>query len=97
MLLGDAASLYRRDFTVTGLRFLDDAFARDLESGSTRHLLVQIRSRHPAAPAVVAPATEGRGRVVFEEPQSAVAPGQVAVFYDGHRVLGGGFIAGEDC
>ena len=31
-------------------------------------------------------------KVMFDEPQSAVAPGQAAVVYDGERVLGGGWI-----
>ena len=31
-------------------------------------------------------------RVVFDEPQSAVAPGQAVVFYDGDEVVGGGWI-----
>ena len=30
--------------------------------------------------------------VSFAEPQSAIAPGQAVVFYDGSRVLGGGWI-----
>ena len=29
---------------------------------------------------------------MFAEPQSAVTPGQAVVFYDGTRVLGGGWI-----
>ena len=35
---------------------------------------------------------DGGARVVFAEPQSAVTPGQAVVFYDGERVLGGGWI-----
>jgi tRNA-specific 2-thiouridylase len=35
---------------------------------------------------------EGDVQVVFREPQSAVTPGQAAVFYDGDVVLGGGVI-----
>ena len=31
--------------------------------------------------------------VDFDSPELAVTPGQAAVFYDGDRVLGGGFIA----
>jgi tRNA U34 2-thiouridine synthase MnmA/TrmU len=31
-------------------------------------------------------------QVDFQEPQSGVTPGQAAVFYDGDRVLGGGWI-----
>ena len=53
---------------------------------------VRIRSRHRAAPARVTPSGQGF-RAVFEEPQSAIAPGQAAVVYQGERVLGGGYIA----
>jgi tRNA-specific 2-thiouridylase len=52
----------------------------------------KIRYRHPAAPATVTALPEGGARVVFAEPQSAVTPGQAVVFYDGPRVLGGGWI-----
>ena len=37
-------------------------------------------------------ARERRRRVTFTEPQSAITPGQAVVFYDGTRVLGGGWI-----
>ena len=54
---------------------------------------VQIRHRHTAQPALVEPLDGGRARVRFTSPERAVAPGQAAVFYEGDRVLGGGFIA----
>jgi tRNA-uridine 2-sulfurtransferase len=53
---------------------------------------VKIRHRHEAATATVHPAGHGRARVVFDEPQRAVTPGQAAVFYQGGLVLGGGWI-----
>jgi tRNA-specific 2-thiouridylase len=52
----------------------------------------RIRHRHPDAPATVEPLPGDRVAVVFEEPQSAVAPGQAVVFYDSDTVLGGGWI-----
>ncbi len=52
----------------------------------------KIRYRHAPAPATVRPLPDGGARVEFAEPQSAVTPGQAVVFYDGPRVLGGGWI-----
>ncbi len=52
---------------------------------------VKIRYRHPGAPAEVVPAGDGC-LVRFDAPQRAVTPGQAAVFYEGDRVLGGGWI-----
>jgi tRNA-specific 2-thiouridylase len=37
-----------------------------------------------------------RARVEFENPVAAITPGQAAVFYDGERVLGGGWIDGAN-
>jgi tRNA-specific 2-thiouridylase len=53
----------------------------------------KIRYRHAAAPARVTAVPGGRAKVEFEVPQSAVTPGQAVVFYDGPRVLGGGWIS----
>jgi tRNA-uridine 2-sulfurtransferase len=52
----------------------------------------KIRYRHTATPASVAALPDSGARVEFEVPQSAVTPGQAVVFYDGPRVLGGGWI-----
>jgi tRNA-specific 2-thiouridylase len=54
--------------------------------------IVKIRHRHAAAPATVEPLGANRARVMFDAPQRAITPGQAAVFYDGDRVLGGGWI-----
>ena len=55
---------------------------------------VKIRYRHPKTPAEIVSIEEGgaRARVRFAVPQKAVTPGQIAVFYEGDRVLGGGWI-----
>src|SRR5438034_3778924 len=53
---------------------------------------VKIRYRHTAAPAMTVALPDGGARVEFAEPQSAITPGQAVVFYDGPRVLGGGWI-----
>jgi tRNA-specific 2-thiouridylase len=53
---------------------------------------VKHRAREPAVAARLLPGAAGGAQVVFAEPQAGVAPGQACVFYDGTRVLGGGWI-----
>jgi tRNA-specific 2-thiouridylase len=57
--------------------------------------LVRVRHRHEGAKATVVPMPGSAAQVAFDAPVVAVAPGQAAVFYDGDRVLGGGWIAGS--
>lgn len=52
----------------------------------------QIRYRHREAPASLTPLPGARVRVTFDGPQTAIAPGQAVVFYDGESVVGGGWI-----
>jgi len=53
---------------------------------------VKIRYRSPLVRARVKPLEGDKARVMFEEPQRAVTPGQAVVFYRGERLLGGGLI-----
>lgn len=53
---------------------------------------IKIRHRHDPAPATIQPLDENTARIVFDEPQRAITPGQAAVCYSGDEVLGGGWI-----
>lgn len=53
---------------------------------------VQIRYRSKPVPVNIIPLENSRVRVVFDEPQFSITPGQAAVWYDGEKVLGGGII-----
>jgi tRNA-specific 2-thiouridylase len=55
-------------------------------------LQVKHRAREPAVGARLLPGANGSARVAFSTPQAGVAPGQACVFYDGSRMLGGGWI-----
>jgi len=74
-----------------------------LETGAVNWLLpeppradtrvdVKIRAHHVAAPARLEPREDGTAAVVFDAPQAAITPGQLAVFYAGDRVIGGAAI-----
>jgi len=54
--------------------------------------LARSRYRAELVPATVYAESGARARVVFDEPQRAVTPGQAVVFYDGEYVVGGGTI-----
>ncbi|MBL8643551.1 MAG: tRNA 2-thiouridine(34) synthase MnmA [Rhodospirillaceae bacterium] len=60
---------------------------------------VAVKMRNTQSPlnAMVLPGEKpGTANVVLDEPETAAAPGQACVFYDGERVLGGGWIARDD-
>lgn len=81
-----------------GMEFSDSLTACDLNfiSGDipAAPIRVQAKIRYQAkpAPAEVTVTPDGRAKVVFDEPQRAVTPGQAVVFYDGDIVLGGGIV-----
>jgi tRNA-specific 2-thiouridylase len=58
-------------------------------------LKVKMRSLQEPVGAKVIGKSEGSAVVELVEPHSGIAPGQACVFYDGERVLGGGWISGE--
>ena len=53
---------------------------------------VKLHSRMKEQPATIIKIDNDFVKVVFDEPQKTISPGQSAVFYDGELILGGGII-----
>ena len=56
------------------------------------HVTAKARSRMSEQPATVYPEENGFVKVVFDQPQRAITPGQAVVLYNGDCVIGGGTI-----
>jgi len=92
----DEARLYSAIFTVADVAWINDPPRASIDC------LVQARYRAATVPCRVEmderPGTNAcagghdRVRVLLREPMRAIAPGQAAVFYDGERALGRGWI-----
>ena len=85
--LGPEQRLYSRDLTARDMNWISiPALTEPIRVDA------KVRHRHPEALATVYPAGDNRVRVVFDEPQRSIAPGQSVVFYQGDEVTGGGWI-----
>ena len=86
VVIGDKEELFAPALRASRINWLIDPPSGPLTCQA------KIRYRHTAAPAQVMADPDGNACVEFTEPQSAITPGQAVVFYDGNRVLGGGWI-----
>jgi tRNA-specific 2-thiouridylase len=85
--VGSAEELLSNEFTAAGVNWI--SLDNPLEPVRAD---VRVRYRHTAAPATITPLPDARARVLFDEPQRAITPGQATVFYRGDEVVGGGWI-----
>ncbi|HEY6806302.1 MAG TPA: tRNA 2-thiouridine(34) synthase MnmA [Pyrinomonadaceae bacterium] len=87
VVVGGQDDLLSNEFTAAGVNWI----LFDEPTGPVR-ADVRVRYRHNAEPATITSQPNGRVRVVFDEPQRAITPGQATVFYRGDEVVGGGWI-----
>lgn len=85
--VGLKEALGRTSLTASGVNWTSGT-----APAGSRRVAAQIRHRHAAAPACVRALDDARAEVAFDEPQTAVTPGQAVAFYDGDEVVGGGWI-----
>jgi tRNA-specific 2-thiouridylase len=86
VVVGPKEELYRVDLTAADLNWIMPA--PDAEFATT----CRIRYRHQPVPCRVTPLEGDRVKVRFDRPEKSITPGQAVVFYQGDRVLGGGWI-----
>ena len=87
IVLGHGEDLYSREAEASDFNWISGTVP-----DSAFRCQVKIRYRQPSQGATVIPTGEDTVRILFDEPQRAVTPGQAAVLYDGDTVLGGGSI-----
>jgi tRNA-uridine 2-sulfurtransferase len=93
VVVGPQAALEATRLTLAGLNWLGD---RPLPAHGVA-VTAKLRSMQPPVPAMLYPgATADAAELVPATPAGAAAPGQAAVFYDGERLLGGGWIRRPD-
>ncbi len=91
VVLGDNEDLFTRVVLAENINLIS---VPDLKSGM--RVSARVRYHQPEKPAHVIQTGPDSLRLVFDEPQRAVTPGQSLVMYDGDTVVGGGIITGTE-
>ena len=84
IVLGEREQSLRRELNLRDVRWVGERPAS---------LLCQVRYNHRAAACSIVSESDDTLSAIFEEPQFAITPGQLAVFYDDDVVVGSGWIA----
>ncbi len=87
VVVGDRTKATKPECTIHRVNWVSIA-----EPSSPIRAEVQVRYRSAPVPVTVIPLSGARAKIVFDEPQFSITPGQAAVWYNGEKVLGGGII-----
>ena len=86
LIVGNKKSLLGNHCKVTDINWINKKPDTPLK------VHTRLRYRHRMVLSTLFLERRNTAVIKFEEPQSAITPGQCAVFYDGDKVLGGGWI-----
>jgi tRNA-specific 2-thiouridylase len=89
VVIGEKQDLLKQSLTARQVNWISDAVEK---AGGAFKCSAKIRYNHAPQPATVAITGPDEIQVRFDEPQSAITPGQAVVMYEGEVVLGGGWI-----
>lgn len=87
VIVGDRTSTHQSECTVQRVNWVSIP-----EPSNPIRAEVQVRYRSQPVPVSVIPGEGDRVKLIFDEPQFCITPGQAAVWYNGDILLGGGII-----
>jgi len=79
----NAPGLYTHSARVGGFNWLGDAITENLQASG------RVRYRDPTVSFRFEPLCDGTAQIHFDQPQRALATGQILALYDGEQLLGG--------
>ncbi len=88
IILCEERDLYSKEVTVSDFHWISEESPQN-----EMRCKAKVRYRQKEQSATVIPIGNNIVKIVFDEPQRAVTPGQAAVLYNGDIVLGGGTIS----
>ncbi len=91
IVLGNYAELYKNRLIIKDYKILDNEL---VNNGA--ELIVRVRYRLQETPCNLNILNDERAEVVLLKSEAMIANGQTAVFYDGDRLVGGGFIESSE-
>jgi len=87
IVLAKFEDLYRNSIVIKDYYFIDNEIV-----DNNKKLIVKVRYRLQETPCRLHILDETRAEVELLKSEAMISPGQTAVFYDGTRLVGGGFI-----
>lgn len=91
VIVGPREALSRSRFAIKDVNWLSDVSL----STQSDEIRVKVRSAQPPIPAIAFAREKGCAEIELLQPYAGIAPGQACVFYDGQRLLGGGWICAD--
>jgi len=83
----DEREFAKTEVDIMGVNWIDVIVPK-----TNRNYLARIRYRQPLEKCKISKVSKKSAKIVFDNPQRAVTPGQSLVVYDGKKMLGGGII-----
>ncbi|NWJ48488.1 MAG: tRNA 2-thiouridine(34) synthase MnmA [Chloroflexi bacterium] len=89
LVVGDDRDLFQREFEVENINWINGEWSKEPVPATVK---IRYKAREASGTVQLLDSETRKARLVLDNPQRAITPGQAAVFYQGDEVLGGGVI-----